>query len=62
MCTYYEHCGFQIGRSLKKYSLTLCTGGGAKNRFLIERIAQYTGAEIVIPAQKLVDFCMDVGL
>ena len=56
MCTYYEHCGFQIGRSLKKYSLTLCTGGGAKNRFLIERIAQYTGAEIVIPAQKLVDF------
>ena len=56
MCTYYEHCGYQIGHSLKKHSLTLCTGGGAKNRFLLERIAHYTGAEIVIPEAKLVDF------
>ncbi len=55
--TYYEHIGLQIGKQLKnKNAKVLVTGGGAKNSFLINRIKQFSEAEIVLPETGLMDF------
>ncbi len=57
MRTYYEHCAVQIGSSLsKKNSKTLCTGGGVKNSFLMERIAYYSSSELIIPEEQTIDY------
>ncbi|MCQ2608193.1 MAG: anhydro-N-acetylmuramic acid kinase [Bacteroidales bacterium] len=57
MRTYYEHCGMQIGSALSKTnSKTLCTGGGVKNTFLMERIAHYSLSDLVIPDEQTVDY------
>lgn len=53
--TYYEHLGSVIGSQLVG-GQTLITGGGAKNKMLIECIRNYSQSEIVIPSDDLIDF------
>lgn len=55
--TYYEHCAMQIGMVLSKdSSKTLCTGGGVKNAFLMERIAHYAKSELIVPNEQIIDY------
>ena len=53
--TIVEHIAFQIGSNLKSQK-TLVTGGGAKNKFLMQRICDFSSSEIVIPSKELIDF------
>lgn len=57
MRTYYEHCAFQIGKTLQgERTRTLCTGGGVKNSFLMKRIASYTTSKLITPDVQLIDY------
>jgi len=53
--TIVEHIAFQIGSHLKSKK-TLVTGGGAKNKYLMERICDFSSSEIIIPSNELIDF------
>lgn len=57
--TIVEHAALQICTVINakaKNGRVLVTGGGAKNSFLIERIAELSNAEIVVPDAKIVDY------
>ena len=56
--TVVEHIAFQIGNSLNsaKVESVMISGGGAKNKFLIERIAHYYNGKIVIPSEEIISF------
>lgn len=56
--TMVEHSAFQIAEILNKNKLknVLISGGGAYNQFLIERIRNFTNAELKIPESKVVEF------
>ncbi len=54
--TLYEHISFQISRQIKPRSRVLVTGGGAYNKYLIERIIHYSQSDIDIPSTELVEF------
>jgi len=56
--TLYEHISLQIGSVLNNQEgkTVLVTGGGAKNSFLTELIAQKTNRKISIPDDILIDF------
>jgi anhydro-N-acetylmuramic acid kinase len=55
--TLVEHIAFQIGKVCKKQGNILITGGGAKNKFLIECIFKYTpSCQICIPDTLLIDY------
>ncbi len=56
--TLYEHIAIQISYTLNKHpnGNLLVTGGGAKNKFLMELIEQKTYCKIVIPDYELIDF------
>lgn len=57
LATYYEHCAMQIGKSLQgKNTKTLCTGGGVRNTFLMDKIANYAESELIIPHAQVIDF------
>jgi anhydro-N-acetylmuramic acid kinase len=53
--TYYEHAAMQIAKVAKNGKM-LITGGGAFNKFLIERIDALTGCETVIPEKQIIDY------
>ena len=53
--TIVEHIAFQIGSYLKSQK-TLVTGGGVKNKFLMDRICNFSSSEIIIPSNELIDF------
>jgi anhydro-N-acetylmuramic acid kinase len=57
LCTYVEHVAFQISRVLSYLgsSRVLVTGGGAYNRFLMERIQAHTSASLVLPSPELIE-------
>jgi len=54
--TVCEHIALQIADNLQGLQTVLVTGGGAKNRFLIDLIKEKTETEIVIPDSQLTDF------
>jgi len=58
MRTIVEHEAIQIAKVLinEKLSSVYITGGGAKNNFLIERIAAHYSGKIIIPELELIDF------
>jgi anhydro-N-acetylmuramic acid kinase len=58
MCTLVEHIAIQISKSIQKElsGHMLITGGGAHNKFLVERIREHSSIPIVVPEQKVVDF------
>jgi anhydro-N-acetylmuramic acid kinase len=56
--TVCEHVAIQIARqtgSLPDKNI-LVTGGGAKNRFLVERIRKVSNQKIVVPEEMIIDF------
>jgi anhydro-N-acetylmuramic acid kinase len=53
--TLYEHIATQISNELKSDEV-LITGGGAKNKFLIELIKAKSNSKIIIPNHLLIDF------
>lgn len=58
IATLTEHAAFQIAKVIKTYGLqsVLVTGGGAYNKYLIERIQNVTQADIIIPNSEIVEF------
>ncbi len=57
LCTVVEHIAAMIARSLKDVEdVTLITGGGAHNGFLLERIRALSGKDIVVPGPLTVNF------
>ena len=56
MGTYYEHCAFQIGSTLKGKGTTLCTGGGTHNAFLMELTQSHAESTLVIPNALLINY------
>jgi anhydro-N-acetylmuramic acid kinase len=50
-----EHISDQVASSLPDKGKVLVTGGGAHNDFLMSRIREKTGCEVIIPDKNLVD-------
>ena len=53
--TFCEHIALRIGSLLNEYN-TLITGGGAYNKYLIQRIREYSNSEIILPSDNLIQF------
>ena len=53
--TFTEHIAIQIGKHLQNESV-LVTGGGAFNKFLMERIELHSKAEIILPESEIINF------
>lgn len=59
MATFVEHIAIQIGESVMTFPETsqlLITGGGAKNKFLVERIQAHTKHHVVVPSDDIIDY------
>ena len=58
MRTLVEHEAIQIAKVLNEENLSsvFVTGGGAKNKFLMERLQYYYTGEIIIPAPEIIDY------
>ncbi len=56
--TVIEHEVFQIGQILNQHAIesVLITGGGAFNKFLIERIQHYYKGIVKLPAKEVIEF------
>ena len=54
--TYYEHCAMQLAAVTEPGKSLLVTGGGAYNKFLIERMRALSGCRIVIPEPAIIEF------
>jgi anhydro-N-acetylmuramic acid kinase len=55
--TFYEHVALRITNDIDiKSGKVLCTGGGVKNRFLMQCIQEKASWEAVIPENELIDF------
>ncbi len=56
--TVTEHIAIQVASELdkSKSNSVLVTGGGARNKFLIERIEHYFSGELILPSELLIDF------
>ena len=54
--TVYEHIAQQITRELPGNGRLLITGGGALNKFLVEKISEKSTVEIVLPDKKIINF------
>ena len=54
--TFYEHIAVQIAPFINPGNKVLVTGGGAFNRFLIERINASTHAMLEIPSDQLIKY------
>jgi len=56
--TFVEHIAFQLSRALDEFEkgTILVTGGGAKNKFLMERFAVLTKHELVVPSDLIIDY------
>ena len=65
MATFVEHIAIQIGNSTNDTIVkTMCasslpllvTGGGAKNKYLVERIQAHTKHQVFVPADDIIDY------
>lgn len=58
LATFTEHIAFQIARAIKaqQNEKILITGGGTYNSYLIERLINYTKAQLIIPESHLIEF------
>ncbi len=54
--TYYEHCARQLAKVTEPGKSLLVTGGGAYNKFLIERMRALSGCDIVIPESAIIEY------
>ena len=64
MATFVEHIAIQIAISANDYNVQtrfiasqiLITGGGAKNKYLVERIQAHTKHHVVVPSDDIIDY------
>ena len=58
LATFVEHIALQIALpiSFLPKSKILCTGGGARNKYLIERLQARTKHEVVVPEKQIIDY------
>lgn len=58
LATAVEHMAIQIAQNIENSAKTkvLVTGGGAYNKFLLERFRQYSNANFFIPSKELIEF------
>jgi len=58
LSTFVEHIALQIAIpiSLLPKGKILCTGGGARNKYLIERLQARTKHEVVVPEKQIIDY------
>lgn len=58
MATCVEHIALQIGQSVAELpqGKMLITGGGAHNKYLVERIRQHTKHQVVVPDNETIDY------
>ena len=58
LATFVEHIALQIALpiSLLPKGKILCTGGGARNQYLIERLQARTKHEVVVPEKQIIDY------
>jgi anhydro-N-acetylmuramic acid kinase len=58
LATISEHIAHQISRVIENFGCkkVLVTGGGTKNRYLLERITELTTAQICVPDESISDF------
>lgn len=56
--TFTEHIAIQIIKQVNDNDISkvLVTGGGAKNKFLLERMAFYTLNKLLMPSSEIIDF------
>ena len=54
--TYVEHCARQLARVTKPGKRILVTGGGAYNRFLVQRMEALSGCRLIVPENTIVEF------
>ena len=55
LCTFCEHISIQIGKFLKDNEV-LITGGGAINKYLIDRLSTKASSKLIIPEKKLINY------
>ena len=58
LATFVEHIALQIALPISFFSKgkILCTGGGARNKYLIERLQARTKHEVVVPEKQIIDY------
>ena len=64
MATFVEHIAIQIGNSINECNVQtrfiasqmLITGGGAKNKYLVERIQAHTKHHVFVPTNDIIDY------
>lgn len=57
LATYTQHAANQIAKVIKDFKgKVLFTGGGCRNTYLMELVAQQTEAEITVPNTQLIDY------
>jgi anhydro-N-acetylmuramic acid kinase len=54
--TFSEHVAMQLATQFHKYSSILVTGGGAYNRYLLERLNHYKDIDLAVPDPVLLEF------
>ena len=56
LCTFIEHISMQIGKLINHNTKVLVSGGGARNKFLMERLNHYSKTPIYLPDNEIIDF------
>lgn len=58
MATFVEHIAIQISKSIENQPIgkLLVTGGGAKNKYLVERIQANTKHDVFVPSDDIIDY------
>ena len=58
MATFVEHVAIQISKSIENQPIgkLLVTGGGAKNKYLVERIQANTKHDVFVPSDDIIDY------
>jgi len=58
LATFVEHIALQIALPISwlPKGKILCTGGGARNKYLIERLQARTKHEVIVPEQQIIDY------
>lgn len=54
--TFYEHIAYQISKVVTTKGKIICTGGGARNKFLFRKLKEKTDSQIFVPENNLIDF------
>ena len=54
--TFYEHCAIQLAQVTIPGKSILVTGGGAWNKFLLQRMAAVSGCTLKVPEPEVVDY------